>query len=118
MHTSQGAAKPALSQDSARPKLIRYAQPLTPAEQIVLDRLPNFNRESLVTLDPGTGMYPLEINLAGTTKHSRHCKATFSRRDWSCHRCCELMKGSAPRKGWQQAFFARKLGQLQRRLPW
>lgn len=69
-------------------------------------------------LDPWVDMYPLEINHDGTTKHSRHCKAIFGRRDWSCHRCCELMKGSAPRKGWQHQFFARKLNQSQRRLPW
>jgi hypothetical protein len=69
-------------------------------------------------LDPETNMYRREVNRDGTTKHSRHCKATFGRRDWSCHRCCELMRGAAPRKGWQEDYFARKLGEVQRRFSW
>jgi hypothetical protein len=72
----------------------------------------------LTHLDPGTGMYPLEVNLDGRTRHSRHCKAAFGRRDWSCHRCCELMKGSAPRNGWQHEYFARKLRESQQRFTW
>jgi hypothetical protein len=67
---------------------------------------------------PVPEMYPREANQDGTTRHSKHCLATFSRRDWRCHRCCELMLGAAPRKGWQREYFQRKLNQVQRRLPW
>lgn len=62
------------------------------------------------------GMYMREANLDGTTKHSRHCQAAFGRRDWHCHRCCELMLGAAPRKGWQKKYFGAKLNEVQRRL--
>lgn len=64
-------------------------------------------------LTPG-GMYPKEMDREGHTLHSKYCKAAFFRRDWSCHRCCELMQGAAPREGWQKPFFAKKLRQVQR----
>lgn len=56
-------------------------------------------------------IYPLELNQDGTTKHSRHCKAVFARRDWRCHRCMELMRGAAPRGGWQHRYFGPMLRQ-------
>jgi hypothetical protein len=61
-------------------------------------------------------MYRPEFNQDGTAKHSRHCMATFARRDWDCHRCVELLMGAAPRNGWQREYFARKLRQNQRSL--
>lgn len=67
---------------------------------------------------PDQQMYPRESNLDGTTRHSKHCQAHFARRDWRCHRCCELLLHAAPRKGWQREYFRRQLAQLQRRLPW
>jgi hypothetical protein len=63
-------------------------------------------------------LYPPEANLDGTSKHSRHCKAMFARRDWQCRRCLELMKGAAPRGSWQAEYAARKLGQVQRSFAW
>jgi hypothetical protein len=63
-------------------------------------------------------LYPLEVNLDGSTKHSRHCQAMFARRDWKCRRCLELLGGSAPRNSWQAEYAARKLGEVQRRFPW
>jgi hypothetical protein len=69
-----------------------------------------------VELTASGGMYPLEVTLEGKTRHSRHCQAAFGRRDWRCARCCELMLGAAPRKGWQKPFFRRKLAEVQRRL--
>lgn len=64
------------------------------------------------------GMYRQEFNQDGTTKHSRSCQSAFGRRDWNCHRCVELLRGAAPRKGWQHEYFAKKLRQAQRSLPW
>jgi hypothetical protein len=61
-------------------------------------------------------MYARETTADGLTKHSRHCQALFSRRDWKCHRCCELMIEAAPRDGWQHEYFSRKMGQVQRKL--
>ncbi len=61
-------------------------------------------------------MYPRESTVNGVTRHSRHCQALFARRDWRCHRCCELELGALPRKGWQTDYFKLKLGQRQRRL--
>jgi hypothetical protein len=58
-------------------------------------------------------MYPKVTDREGHTLHSPHCKAAFSRRDWQCFRCCELMHGAAPREGWQRPFFAKKLRELQ-----
>lgn len=63
-------------------------------------------------------MYPQELNHDGTTKHSRRCQAAFGRKDWSCHRCAELMRGAAPRKGWQREYFSRKLREHQRTFLW
>lgn len=68
------------------------------------------------SLTDENGMYRKETLANGFTKHSRQCKSTFGRRDWSCHRCVELEVGAAPRDGWQHEYFARKLRQLQRRL--
>ena len=34
------------------------------------------------------------------TKHSHDCKMAFGRKDPNCPRCQELLKGAAPRKGW------------------
>jgi hypothetical protein len=62
------------------------------------------------------GMFRQELNANGTTKHSRHCAATFGRRDWRCYRCVELMRGAAPRGSWHEDYFAKKLGEVQRRL--
>lgn len=65
-------------------------------------------------VDSNDAMYPQELNDDGTTKHSRHCRACFGRKDWNCHRCVELVLGAAPRNGWQHEYFARKLRQVQR----
>jgi hypothetical protein len=92
MHTLQGVAEPAQIQT-------------TPGE-------------NLLDAETPYKMYPREFNLDGTTKHSRHCGMAFGRYDWDCHRCIELINNAAPRKGWQQEYFARKLAQVQRRLPW
>jgi hypothetical protein len=73
--------------------------------------------EEPVVLTPG-GMYPKEVDAEGHTLHSKHCKAAFARRDWQCHRCCELMHGAAPRDGWQKPFFARKLREVQKYFLW
>lgn len=70
-----------------------------------------------VELTPGR-MYPKERNENATTRHSRYCKAAFARRDWSCHRCCELMVSDAPRDGWELPFFAKKLLEVQRYFLW
>jgi hypothetical protein len=59
-------------------------------------------------------MYPPEFTAGGISKHSRHCKSTFGRRDWDCHRCVALLLGAAPRDGWQHEYFARKLRRRQR----
>jgi hypothetical protein len=61
-------------------------------------------------------MYAHEHNADGTTKHSRHCLGGFGRRDWRCYRCVELMRGAAPRGSWHEDYFAKKLGEVQRRL--
>jgi len=162
MHTRQGVAVPALSENNATPSARPNLSPRSRFEAI--DALTRLHREALdicaaarisgrytpqqcirmreihranedarqslsfvlprldlepLRLDPVHGMYPPEVNLDGSTRHSRQCKALFNRRDWSCHRCCELMKGSAPRKGWQKAFFGRKLDSIgQRRFLW
>lgn len=71
-----------------------------------------------LTSDVPPDMYVRESLLDGRTKHSRHCKATFGRRDWRCHRCCELMVEGAPRNGWQHAYFAKRLNRLQRKFEW
>jgi hypothetical protein len=62
-------------------------------------------------------MYPEEHNQDGTVKHSKHCLARFTRRDWRCHRCVQLLLGEVPRRGWQREYFDRKLARNQRRLP-
>lgn len=36
-------------------------------------------------------MYRRETDIEGRTVHAKKCRATRTRRDWSCHRCCELM---------------------------
>lgn len=68
-------------------------------------------------LDPNA-MYARETNANGSTRHARRCQSTFGRRDWQCHRCLELLHGSAPRGSWQSEYAARKLGQLQRWFLW
>ena len=70
-----------------------------------------------LTLD-ANGMFRREFNANGTTKHSRHCAATFGRRDFRCHRCVELLKGAAPRGSWHEDYFAKKLGERQRSFNW
>lgn len=95
MHTRQGVAVPAQTQSNASP------EPTTLTLQII---------------DTQAVMYARESNQQGQTIHSKRCEAAFGRRDWRCHRCCELMLDASPRKGWQQEYFRRKLGQLQRRL--
>lgn len=70
-----------------------------------------------IPLEVDDVLYPLEVNLDGSTRHSRHCKALFARRDWQCRRCLELLRGSAPRESWQSEYAARKLGEVQRTLP-
>ena len=42
------------------------------------------------------------------TKHSVGCKMAFGRKDPSCTRCQELLKGAAPRDGWQANYYSRK----------
>ena len=63
-------------------------------------------------------MFPKQYNQDGSTKHSRYCDATFHRRDWRCHRCVELLRGAAPRGSWHENYFAKKLGEVQRRFVW
>lgn len=64
------------------------------------------------------GSYTRETKSDGTTKHSRHCKAAFGRRDLRCARCLELRSGAAPREGWQPEWFAKKAREGQRCLTW
>jgi hypothetical protein len=68
-------------------------------------------------LDPNA-MYPREYTETGISKHSRHCKALFARRDFQCARCLELLHGSAPRGSWQEEYSARKLDWFQRSFIW
>lgn len=71
-----------------------------------------------LTLTNDNRMYPREVTLQGVTVHSRYCQRTPRRHDWNCYRCVDLMRGAAPRKGWQHDYFARKLNQVQRRFTW
>ncbi len=34
------------------------------------------------------------------TVHAADCKMAFGRKDKNCARCCELLAGAAPRRGW------------------
>ena len=68
-------------------------------------------------LDPDT-MYPRESTGAGVSKHSRHCRGFFGRRDLRCARCLELLHGSAPRGSGHESTKARKLAPLQKRFLW
>lgn len=63
-------------------------------------------------------LYPREVTLKGQTVHSRYCQRTPRRYDWNCERCIELMRGAAPRHGWQHEYFARKFNQVQRHFTW
>jgi hypothetical protein len=65
-----------------------------------------------------SNMYPREVTLEGVTRHSRYCQALFARRDFKCHRCCEMILGAAPRGSWHREYFRKKLGQVQRRFLW
>lgn len=71
------------------------------------------DRAPAVQLTPG-GMYPKEVDAEGHTLHSKHCKAAFSRRDWQCHRCCELQLGALPRTSGHAEYFRRKLNEVQK----
>jgi hypothetical protein len=75
-------------------------------------------RDLLTIVSPEENMYPRESTATGQTKHSKHCQALFARRDLRCHRCCELGLKGAPRGSWHEKYFARKLGQQQRRFQW
>ena len=48
------------------------------------------------------------------TKHSTDCKMAFGRKDADCPRCQELIKGDAPRAGWQKAYFSKPTNDQQR----
>jgi hypothetical protein len=65
-----------------------------------------------------TVMYRPEFTKDGRSKHSRHCKAAFGRRDWNCHRCHELIRGGSARIGWQRPYFQRERNQRQRSFDW
>lgn len=42
------------------------------------------------------------------TLHKEDCNMAFGRKDAACPRCQELMKGSAPRAGWNDAKITRE----------
>ena len=42
------------------------------------------------------------------TKHRSNCRRVFNRYDDHCPRCQELVTGSAPRTGWQAAYYRAK----------
>jgi len=44
----------------------------------------------------------------GMIKHKTDCEMAFGRKDKSCPRCQELLKGATPRKGWQTGFFTQR----------
>lgn len=53
-------------------------------------------------------MYEKSHNKDGSLKHSPECKMVFGRKDEKCHRCAEMLAGSAPRGGWQNNFYDKK----------
>jgi hypothetical protein len=42
------------------------------------------------------------------TKHNSNCRMVFGRKDPTCPRCQELLRGAPPRQGWQGAYYKRK----------
>ena len=49
------------------------------------------------------------------TKHKTDCKMAFGRKDATCPRCIELLRGAKPRRGWQESYFSNKRHQEARR---
>lgn len=54
-------------------------------------------------------MYRRETDIEGRTIHSKKCRATHTRRDWSCHRCCQLMLQGTPWLSPERKYFKARL---------
>ena len=95
-------ALPAPVQDSADDRVIYFEVPAKLPEDL--------------KLEGGAEMYAAAYTQGGRLTHSKECQKAFRRYDWKCSRCCQLMRGAAPRGSWHRRYIARKISQIQERL--